>query len=55
MITDRKEAFKHNSCKKLAQLAKVILTMSSQARDQNDELVDIANDYDSSNCCSTST
>lgn len=46
MITDRNEAFKHNSCKKLAQLAKVIFTMGSQKRDRNAEMNSILNDYE---------
>lgn len=46
IITDRNEAFKHNSCKKLAQLGKVIFTMSAQARDRHDELARIQDKYE---------
>ncbi|OHT04433.1 hypothetical protein TRFO_06325 [Tritrichomonas foetus] len=48
MITDRNEAFKHNSCKKLAQLAKVIFQMSSLTKDRLDELRSITIHYESS-------
>ena len=47
MITDKNEAFKHNSCKKLAQLAKVIFQMSSLAKDRQDELQSITVHYES--------
>lgn len=47
MITDKNEAFKHNSCKKLAQLAKVIFQMSSLAKDRQDELQKITVQYES--------
>ena len=46
IITDRNEAFKHNSCKKLAQLAKVIFSMSSQARDRRNEILRVQNKYE---------
>lgn len=47
MITDKNEAFKHNSCKKIAQLAKVIFQMSSLAKDRQDELQMITIHYES--------
>ena len=37
VIIDRNEAFKHNSCKKLAQLGKVIFSLSSSEKDKIDE------------------
>ena len=46
IITDRNEAFKHNSCKKLAQLAKVIFSMSAQAKDRHDECLRVQNAYE---------
>ncbi|OHT01238.1 hypothetical protein TRFO_31981 [Tritrichomonas foetus] len=46
MITDRNEAFMHNSCKKLAQLGKVIFTMSAQILDRKDEASDLMNEME---------
>ena len=37
MITNKDEAFHHNSCKKLAQLSKVIFAMNCLKQDQIDE------------------
>lgn len=48
MITDKNEAFKHNSCKKLAQLGKVIFQMRSLAKERNDEIQAITIRYESS-------
>lgn len=47
MITDRNEAFMHNSCKKLAQLGKVIFQMETLYRDRKDEMMNITVDYES--------
>jgi hypothetical protein len=41
MIADRSDAFRHNSCKKLAQLGKVIFTMSAAMRDRRTDLFQI--------------
>lgn len=41
MITDRNEAFMHNSCKKIAQLGKVIFTMSNQVREREEEALNV--------------
>jgi hypothetical protein len=46
MLTDRKEAFRHNSCKKLAQLAKVIFTMATQIRDRQANYREMAEETD---------
>jgi hypothetical protein len=46
MITDKNDAFRHNACKKLAQLAKVIFTMSAQARDRHGDLCCVEDQYD---------
>jgi len=46
MITDRNEAFKHNSCKKLAQLTRVVTSMLNSAKDRYDEIDALTNDYD---------
>lgn len=46
MITDRSEAFMHNSCKKLAQLGKVIFAMSNQIQERQEEVLDIQNEYE---------
>ena len=48
MITERGEAFKHNSCKKLAQLAKVIFQMSKANLERNEEITNIVIKYESS-------
>ena len=45
-MTDRSDAFKHNSCKKLAQLAKVIFTMSTQILDRKDEAADLIIEFE---------
>lgn len=37
MIIDRNEAFKHNACKKVAQLGKVIFTLTVASRDRAEE------------------
>ena len=41
-----KDAYRHNSCKKLAQLEKVIYGYSSQIQDRNDELALISQEYE---------
>jgi hypothetical protein len=46
MIIDRDEAFRHNSCKKLAQLGKVIFSLTSAARDKADDSADITGSYE---------
>ena len=46
MITDKNEAFHHNSCKKLAQLSKVIYAMSAQKQDRIDSNYDLIDDFD---------
>jgi hypothetical protein len=45
MITDRNEAVRHNSCKKLAQLGKVIFTMAAQARDRHADCINLQDEY----------
>ncbi|KAK8894141.1 hypothetical protein M9Y10_022574 [Tritrichomonas musculus] len=47
MITDRNEAFMHNSCKKLAQLGKVIFAMSNQIQERQEEALDLQCEYES--------
>lgn len=46
MITERKDAFKHNACKKLAQLAKVIFLMSKAKLERNEEINNIIIKYE---------
>lgn len=46
MITDRNEAFKHNSCKKVAQLSKVIVSMRNISMDYAAMLLSVANRYE---------
>jgi hypothetical protein len=46
MMTDRNEAFKHNSCKKLAQLGKVIFAMTCQGRDRRSALLELEEQCD---------
>ena len=46
MITDKNEAFKHNSCKKVAQLSKVIVTMRNNGLDRIFNLKKISKQYD---------
>ncbi|OHS92966.1 hypothetical protein TRFO_12151 [Tritrichomonas foetus] len=46
MIADKNEAFSHNSCKKLAQLSKVIFAMTAQKQDRGDSCNELSNDFD---------
>lgn len=46
MIADKNEAFHHNSCKKLAQLSKVIYAMNAQKQDRADLYYDLIDDFD---------
>ena len=48
VITDQAEAFSHNSCKKLAQLCKVLFTMTSEIQDRNDQLRQVNADMEES-------
>ena len=45
MITDRNEAFKHNSCKKVAQLSKVVVAMRNNTLDRIFQLKKFTNEY----------
>ena len=42
------EAFYHNSCKKLAQLTKVVCALSASAKDKEDEQAEVAAGYEAS-------
>ena len=44
----KSEAFYHNSCKKLAQLTKVVCSLSSAAKDKEDEQAEISSVYEAS-------
>lgn len=46
MITDKNEAFQHNACKKLAQLSKVIFSMTAQSIDRRDAKTSITIDFE---------
>ncbi|EAX87013.1 hypothetical protein TVAG_231800 [Trichomonas vaginalis G3] len=46
MYAERAEAFTHNSCKKVAQLVKVVTIMAEQARDSQMSLVRYTNHYE---------
>lgn len=46
MITDRNEAFKHNSCKKVAQLSKVIVSMRNISMDHAALLLSVQQKYE---------
>jgi hypothetical protein len=48
MVSDRSEAFRHNSCKKLAQLGKVIFTMSLKTENRLVELAALKMKYEAS-------
>lgn len=48
MFAERAEAFSHNSCKKVAQLVKVITVMAEQTRDTQTSLVRYCNNYEKS-------
>lgn len=48
MTIDRNEAFKHNSCKKLAQLGKVIFTLTANEIDKDEEKQQIRKEYENS-------
>lgn len=48
MTIDRNEAFKHNSCKKLAQLGKVIFTLTANELDKEEEKQQIQKEYENS-------
>ena len=48
MTIDRNEAFKHNSCKKLAQLGKVIFTLTANELDKDEEKLQIQKEYEDS-------
>lgn len=46
IITDKNEAFRHNSCKKIAQLSKVIYAMIIQRQDRIDLLNDLNEEFE---------
>lgn len=46
MFVDKNDAFRHNSCKKLAQLAKVVTSMRNLELDRDAERVGIRNQYE---------
>ena len=46
MLIDKNDAFRHNVCKKLAQLGKVIFTLTAAQRDREDEMRDVSLNYE---------
>ena len=47
LIAEKNEAFNHNSCKKLAQLSKVVYVMLSKKQSRKDQIRDLRKDFDS--------
>lgn len=46
VLADRNEALKHNTCKKVAQLTKVIYNMGTENREREDDMNNIRQDYE---------
>ena len=46
MLIDKNDAFRHNVCKKLAQLGKVIFTLTAAQRDREDEMHDVSLNFE---------